>query len=53
MRKTTETVWLVGHKDSVKRKDYLAVCRDQNEAIHVMTEMEEATFIKEVTFESR
>jgi hypothetical protein len=49
----TETVWLVGHKDSVKKKDYLAVCKDMSEAMRLRDEMPEATFVKEVTFESR
>ena len=48
-----ETVYLVGHKDSVKKKDYLAACNYRAEAERIMGEMPEATFIKEVSLESR
>jgi hypothetical protein len=53
MMSKTETVWLVGHKDSVKKKDYMAVCADEDEAKVLLAHMPGATFIKEVTFETR
>ena len=43
-----KSVWLVGHKDSVKRKDWLAVCVSREEADRILAEMPEASQIKEV-----
>ena len=48
-----ETVYLVGHKDSAKKKDYLAACNRRSEAERILAETPEATFIKEVSIESR
>ena len=51
--KKEETVYLVGHKDSVKKKDFLAVSNSRKEAERLMGVLEGATFIKEVSYESR
>lgn len=49
----SEKVFLVGHKDSARKKDYLAIAKERTEAERLLTALPGATFIKEVTYESR
>jgi len=49
----SEKVFLVGHKDSAKKKDYLAIAKERKEAERLLAYLPGASFIKEVAYESR
>ena len=53
MSKPTKTVYLVGHKDSQKKKDYLAITPHLEEADRLRVTIPGATFVKAVTYENR